>query len=65
MSLSQLRELNLPALDESAAADITGDGKKLSKAQCAYIKTLSFTSTVYSCGGSPQDYIKMYNQFCK
>ncbi|MFE0136341.1 hypothetical protein ACFWY6_32940 [Streptomyces sp. NPDC059037] len=65
MSISQLRELNLPTLDESDAADVMGDGKKLSKAQCAYIKTLSFTSIGISCGGSPQDYIKMYNQFCK
>ncbi|GAU67998.1 hydrolase [Streptomyces sp. NBRC 110611] len=65
MSLAQLRSMNFPALSEAAAEQADGEGRKLSKAQCAHLYALSFTSTVISCGGTPTDYLKMYNQFCK
>ncbi|WP_164294166.1 hypothetical protein [Streptomyces sp. SID13588] len=57
--------MGFPQLDVAEAAEVAGEGKKLSKAQCAYIYTLSFTSAVVSCGGTPTDYLKLYNSSCK
>ncbi|MEU2788809.1 hypothetical protein [Streptomyces sp. NPDC007100] len=65
MSLSQLRAMNFPALSEVEGQQADGEGRRLSKAQCAELYALSFTSVVISCGGTPTDYLKMYNQFCR
>lgn len=63
MSLTDLRAMGFPELDAAEADAATGEG--LNAAQCAHIKALSFTSAVYSCGGSPTDYMAIYNRECK
>ncbi|WP_030669999.1 sublancin family glycopeptide [Streptomyces sp. NRRL B-1347] len=63
MSLSTLRSLQFPALDADASESTTGEG--LSPAQCAYIWTLASTSAVISCGGTPSDYMAIYNRECR
>ncbi|AWZ07984.1 MULTISPECIES: hypothetical protein [unclassified Streptomyces] len=63
MSLTQLRSMNFPALEAEVADATFAEG--MSAAQCAYIKTLSFTSAVYSCGGTPKNYSDIYNRECR
>ncbi|MGW1075070.1 hypothetical protein [Streptomyces sp. NPDC002537] len=55
--------MGFPPLEMSEAAEATGEG--MDAKQCAYIKTLSFSSAVISCGGSPQNYMDIYNRECK
>ncbi|MEV0194780.1 hypothetical protein ACIPYS_39545 [Kitasatospora sp. NPDC089913] len=63
MSLTDLRAMGFPALDAAAAEAAAGEG--LNAAQCAHIKALSFTSAVISCGGTPANYMAIYNRECK
>ncbi|MDY0811084.1 sublancin family glycopeptide [Kitasatospora purpeofusca] len=63
MTLSELRALGFPELTETEAESAAAEG--LSAAQCAYIWTLATTSAVISCGGTPSDYMAIYNRECR
>ncbi|MEI5098142.1 hypothetical protein RB200_05200 [Streptomyces sp. PmtG] len=63
MGLTELRSMGFPQMDVAEAEAAAGEG--LNAAQCAHIKSLSFSSAVISCGGSPKDYMAIYNRECK
>jgi hypothetical protein len=65
MSLSALREMNFTPLDEAEAAEVMGEGSA-SPAQCAEWLLLAGGEILgYSCGGSYQMWMNLYNSYCR
>jgi hypothetical protein len=65
MDLSTLQTMNFTPLSETEADAATGEGG-VSWAQCEeWLVLADYALAGYGCGGSYQDYMNLFNEYCK